>query len=324
MNARSLGQESDAYLRALAKELAGAPVAVRDAALDDVRAHLADALEGGRSPEEALSTLGTPQSFAQQYRDELRVPEQGDNAETAASATAARALHLATVFIGLLAGAFMSFILRSFVTESATSSSDGSSTGGETVSQTLAESLGAGFVLLAFVPALLALLPLVLPAGWRRPVALANAVVMTGFSLLGILTIGGFYLPVAVLMWSAVIVPWRVGRGLRLAQAPIWRAAGAVVIAAPVLLLGAGALSGSLILDPPAWFIMFGALVLAVLFAIGLRITALVTAVAGVALMVFSMFDPGLITLGIWVAGGLYAALGISSYVAWGTRKESL
>ncbi|MFC5337849.1 HAAS signaling domain-containing protein [Leucobacter denitrificans] len=319
MTPEKFDRETADYLRVLTRELSDAPSSARDAAVDDVRAHVADALEGGASPQEALASLGSPTSFAAQYRVELGLPAR----ENRVSMRAATALRLATVALSVLAGVFASFLARGFASVSMESSSSGVTTDSEIVYSTLSESYGPGFMLLAFAPALLALLPLVLPATWRTAVSLANAVVVTGFALLGILTVGSFYMPVAMLMWAAVIVPWRMQRGLRLAEAPIWRAVGAVVVVAPALLLGAGALSGSVELDLVAWLVMLCALVLAVLFAVGVRVSALIIASIGGAIMVLSMFSPGLLVLGTWIVGGLYFVLGLSSYLAWGSRKDA-
>jgi MFS family permease len=314
-------REANHYLRTLERALAYAPAETKAAVLDDVRAHIVDALESGRSIEETLEGLGAAEAFAEQYRDELHIAASDD----AAAVTGARMLHVAAVLVGVLAGAFVAFLLPSYAGTSV--SEQGGDVGveiAETTVRTLAQEYGPGAAALAMLPAVLALLPLVLPRGLRVPVALANAVLVTGFSIVSGFTVGVFYAPLALIMWVAVIVPWRMTRGLDLATAPIWRVLGAVLIALPALLRAASGLSGATHFGPLAWATFIGTLLLAALFAAGVRVAALVTAVIGLAIMVLTMFTQGMLLVATWWAGGLYLALGLSAYLAWGSGVSRL
>jgi drug/metabolite transporter (DMT)-like permease len=54
------------------------------------------------------------------------------------------------------------------------------------------------------------------------------------------------------------------------------------------------------------------------------RVAALVTAVIGLAIMVLTMFTQGMLLVATWWAGGLYLALGLSAYLAWGSGVSRL
>lgn len=325
MNSHMLPQEANDYLGRLEQLLADLPADARASALDDVTAHIEESLESGRSVTDTVIGLGPVESFAAQYRDELRVPAAQPEIQPA-TLRQTGLLHLVTVGVALLSFVFAALLSPVASVSSSSSSSSGGTGTAEPVEAstvTFAEAYGPGGLVLLLVPALLALLPLMLPPAWRTPVAVANAVVITGFAALGGFTIGMFFVPLAVMMWAAVIVPWRMSKGLQLANAPLWRIFGSVLIALPAMLLVSGGLSGTVSADPPLWIMATIIVVLAVAFAIGVRATALAVAILGVAVMVFAMVEGGLLALGFWWFGGLYLACGISAFVAWGSKETS-
>lgn len=61
----------DTYLRDVGKRLQALTPEQRDAVLDDIRAHFADAADAGRSPEQAVESLGDPATFTERVRVEL-------------------------------------------------------------------------------------------------------------------------------------------------------------------------------------------------------------------------------------------------------------
>ena len=289
MNAHPLPARAETYLEQLLGALADAPADVRAAALDDVRAHVAEALDSGRTVNEALAGLGPAQTFAAQFREELGLPEEHEADET----SGARLLHVTAVVVAVLGGVMNVWL------------------------ETAARDLSLGVAVLLFIPAVLSALPLVLPAHLRVPVGLANAVVVTAFVVLTIGGVGAFFAPLALQLWVAVIVPWRVSKGLDLSQGLMLRILGAVTVALPALLLIAGMTSGSL-----GWSLATAAIVavliaLALGFALGLRFTAWVVAALGVALLIAAFFDPGMLMLGVWWVGGYYLSFGVGSAVAW-------
>lgn len=60
-----------AYLRDVRKRLGGLTPDQRDAVLDDIHAYFSDAAEAGRSPEQAVESLGNPAQFTARIRAEL-------------------------------------------------------------------------------------------------------------------------------------------------------------------------------------------------------------------------------------------------------------
>lgn len=294
MNTQSVPAQAETYLGQLAGALADAPEAARAAALDDVRAHVEEALDSGRTVDEALAGLGPARMFAAQFRQELGLPE----GHTAEASRGARILHAAAVVVAVLGGVMNVWL------------------------ETAVGGLSLGLAVLLFIPALLAALPLVLSARLRAPVGLANAVVVTAFVVLTFGSVGAFYAPLALQLWVAVIVPWRVSKGLDLSQGLIWRVFGAVTVALPGLLLIAGMTSGSLGWHPVTVVIAAVLIALALGFALGVRFTAPVIAVLGIVLLVAAFFDPGMLMLGVWWVGGYYLCFGLGSSAAWAAAEH--
>lgn len=326
MNAEPMSdqpRELRRYLHALETALAAAPEAARTEILADVRAHAADALDDGRTVEEVLQGLGAAEDVAAQYRLELDLPvrearETADEDPTAPNAAvaerASRMLHVASVAVAVLTGALAVFLQPAYTVSavSAGSSSAGTIELG-TRSETVFEHLGAGAALLALMPALLALLPLILPRTLRQPFAIANAVVIALLSLLGGLTVGPFYLPLAVMMWAAAVVPWRIRHGLDLSASPLWRIFGGVLVAAPGLLIVSGLVSGAVMRDWASLAAALAALALGLLFALGVRLGYALIAALGLAVLLLAMLQPGMMIITFWWAGGAYLAIGLSA-----------
>lgn len=300
MNTEMLPDPAEVYLRALGDALADAPAPARVAALEDVRAHLGEALESGRSVDEALAGLGPAQAFAGQYREELALPAR--DAAAASALAADRAARSARVLYGAtVVGALLTVALNVYL-----ANARGTMTPGGTA--------------LLFVPAVLATLPLVLPERLRVPVALANAGVTTGAAFLTGFGVSTTFAPLALLLWVAAVVPWRVSKGLDLSRAPIWRVVVAVVVAAPALLTVSGILTGSFGVGPVGVAAIVGILLVALGFAVGIRTTAPVIAGLGLALMLTAFLELGMLFLGVWWAGGLYLGIGLGSLAAWPAR----
>ncbi|GHD45150.1 DUF1700 domain-containing protein [Mycetocola manganoxydans] len=302
------------YLRALNSELQRVPNASRETIIDDVRAHVADAVDAGREPDEVLAALGSPKDVARDAREQFGIsadPSRQDNPADRAS----RMLHRAAVILAVVTAVFVAFILPSYATEEGGVSSD--STGSTLQTATgLFEQYGLGVALLPLVPALLALLPL-LSGSLRLPVSWLGAVLVTGFSIVAGLSIGGFFVPLALLMWTAVLVPLWIRRGASPVVGRSWRIVGALLMVAPALLGIGGALTGTF-LDPgaPFWIVTILAIGVSVLFALRVRFIDVTVGVLGVAIMGLAVFDAGLLVLAVWWGGGLWLVIGLSAVAA--------
>lgn len=298
------------YLDALETELRGLPSLPREAILDDVRAHVADALESGRDPEAVLAALGTPDAVARDAREQFGVVTGMTPADRAA-----RILHLATVALAVVTAVLVSFVLPSFAMEELSMSSEGTGSTLQTATSLFAQ-YGVGIALVTLLPAVLALLPLALPVAARRPVAWVNAVVVTVGSVVAGFTIGGFFVPVALLMWAAILVPGWVRRGGSAIGGRIWRTVGAILILIPAVFMLV-ALATRTVMDAgaPMWIAMILIAAVGVLFGLRLRFIDVTVAVLGVALMVLAVVDAGLLLLAFWWAGGLWLVIGLAAAV---------
>ncbi|MGW2094830.1 HAAS signaling domain-containing protein [Promicromonospora sukumoe] len=278
----------DTYLRDVGKRLRTLTPEQRGAVLDDVRAHFADAADAGRSPEQAAESLGDPAQFTERVRAEL-------GHDTGRTDRMRRVLQWLATGAAVFTAMFVSFLWPGAILPGL---------------DTQVEQSGFGIVLLNLVPALVAALPLFVPARARTATTVAVAVVLTVLSLAGTTT---FHTLTAMLAWAAVVVPVIARRGRPAAG---WRIAGAALTAVPALLGIVGALVGSWDMEVSSWLWTGGFIAVGALIAVPRAWAGAVVAVAGVAVLVMSTLDLGMLTLGIWWAGGVLFTVGVSHAVA--------
>jgi hypothetical protein len=174
---------------------------------------------------------------------------------------------------------------------------------------------GFEIVLLHLIPALIAVLPILLPARARRITTTAAAIVLTvaSFAVFEGMYYLYFFLPTALLAWAALIMPIIARNGRPAAG---WRITGAVLAALPGVWLVSSLLVGSFSTDLSGvlWIaVSFG---LAGLITVGRTWAGVVLAVAGIALLIVSPLDPGMLVLAFWWAGGLLLTVGASHALA--------
>lgn len=274
-----------AYLRDVGKRLKALTPEQREAVLDDVRAHFADAADAGRTPEQAVQSLGDPATFSERVRAELgHEPDRADRT--------ARVLQWLATGVAVFTAMFVSFWHPddSLPTLS-----------------TQYEVHGFGIVLWNLVPAFIAVLPVLATARARTVFNAAVAVMLTVVSLT--FYDGWAFAPTVMLGWAALAAPaiTRDGR-----PAAAWRIAGGVLTALPATLGLVGMLSGSFGMDLWPVLVTVASLGLGVLIALGKPWAGIVLAVGGGALLVESALNPGYIVLATWWAGGLFLTIGTS------------
>lgn len=304
----------DKYLQDLDAALAGIPASAKQSILDDVRAHAEDALETGREPDDVVAALGSPTAVADSAREELGV--QGIANTTDDGTRAERILHWAALALAVVTAVLITFLLPLYTT----SENPGVGEGVEEsvyATSTLFEALGIGIGLLPLIPASVTLLPLVLPAGMRSIAGWAAAVIVTIGAVVTGLTLGGFFIPIALLLWSAMLVPIWIRRGRHTVSGRVWRTVAAIVLFLPALVAFSGLITGSLQDPSPSiWIAAIIVTALTVLFACRVRFIDLAIAGLGAALMLLGIFDGGMLILALWWAGGLWLVIGFSAAVA--------
>jgi hypothetical protein len=301
----TLPEAAETYLRALGVELSDAPPDTVREIVEDIRAHLTDALDGGRTMDQALAGLGSPQAVAAQARDELALPDGAlDHA-----ARAGRNLRAVAVALGVLTAVCVSFLLRS-----AALPLDLTQAGPD--EQSIVQRYGPGLAMLTLLPALIAAAPFALPARARGAAGVVGTVVLTALTFVGG-EIGLYYFPLVLLLWVAMIVPLAMRRGIGRVAVRLWRLAAAAFVALPGLLAAASAATGKVGLHwvGVALFVV-GPLVLGVLCARGVRAAYAVTALAGALIMILAMIERGFLFAAFWLFGGLYLMIGASGFVA--------
>ncbi|MDJ1370496.1 DUF1700 domain-containing protein [Gulosibacter molinativorax] len=299
------------YLTSLATELRGLPAETRGEILADVRAHIDEATESGRDIDEVLTKLGDPADVATDAREQLGGDSLRDPAERPE-----RMLRIAALVLAIVSAVVVSFLLPSYAIEEVGTAGDATGSTLQSASN-LFESYGLGVALLPLLPAVLAVLPLVLPPRFRRAMGWVNAVLMSLFSVVGGFTLGGFFAPLALLMWAAVFVPLWLRQSRPKAFGLTVRILGAVMLITPTAFGVIGALTGTF-MDPDWRFWLAAALTFAlgVLFAIRLRYADVVVAGLGAALMLLAVVDAGLLALAVWWMGGLWFVIGLSAIAA--------
>lgn len=287
------GNTEGAYLRDVGKRLRSLTPEQRDAVLDDVRAHFAEAEDAGRTPEQAAESLGDPAQFTERVRAELgHEPGRTDRIR--------RILLWVATGMAVFTAMFETFVFPA-----------------EDPDLEVVAEHGFEIVLLHLVVALLAALPILLPQRARTIATAAVAVTLIVVTnLIGVYPMGidlAFYQPTAMLVSAALVTPILARNGRPSAG---WRIAAAVLTALPGLYLLSALLVGSFGAN------FWGGLYIAVSFGLAVLITfakawpGIVLAVGGVALLVTSTLDPGMLTLLFWWAGGLFFTIGVSHALA--------
>lgn len=312
MNA--LPPTAERYLRRLGAALHGVPVAARTTILDDIRAHLSDAAADGRDIDDTLAALGSSADLARDAREQWGAAAS----DTSVDVRAGRALHWSALALGVVTAVFMTFLIPTGVEETVTS--DGTVTSSTT---TLFGQMGLGIGLLPLLPAALVLLPLLLPERARATAGWTVAGVVTVAMIPASASIGAFYLPLALLLWGAMLVPGWIRRGRNPVTGRIWRVVGALVLVSPAAFTIGGILSGSIGYDgTPFWITIAVVAIMAGLFAFRVPLIDPIVAVFGAGLMLLSMVTGGILTLAVWWAGGLWLVIGLCGFVARGGSRS--
>lgn len=286
----------DVYLRAVERMLRSIRSEHRATVLDDLRAHFADADDAGRSVEETVQALGTPEEIAARAREEF-------GRDDARAEWAWRVLQGTAVALALITGVVVAFIMPSY----SSVSPEGPAT------TTIVERLGLAMALVALVPALVAAVPLVVPRRTRAATITISAVVLTAMALIGGFSLGGLFLPTVLLSWTALIV-WVRLRGSGFGTG--WRITGAAMTIAPtLLLLGSVGMGGAFDISAWAWPVLAVIVVLAVLIGLGIRAAGWLLAAIGLIGTVAGLISGGLLTLLVIWLGGWWLTIGLAHAV---------
>lgn len=287
----------ETYLDEVRRLLDGLNRARRTIVLDDLRGHLADAADAGRSPEEAVRALGSPEEIA------ARAYEEFGGAPVAVDRSW-RVLQSSAVGLAVVLAVIVAFLIRGYGYTVTDGIEDAAT------STTLFEALGLGAALFCLLPAFLALAPFVVPERWRIASTAVVAALLTVGSASFPFAGAEFFAPVAMLGWAAVITPWRLriagGFGLG------WRIAAAALIAVPGVALVVATINGTVglsILAAVGIAIMLG---LAALVIHGYRSAGWAVAAFGAFILISGLFSTSLLTLGLIWVGGMLITIGLS------------
>lgn len=308
----ALPPPAERYLRDLATALDGLPDASREAIVDDIRAHLADAAAEGRDMDATIAGLGSPASVARDAREQLGLPAASDPADRIR-----RFLHWTAAALALVTAAIVSFVMPSYAIEQEGVGMIGGTGDPLQTASTLFEDYGLGVALLPLIPVAVVLVQLKLSRGPRRIAGWVIAAAISVFAIIGGASVGGFYVPLALMLWAAVLVPWWVASGRSPVLGRIARLLSAAVLAAPVFFTFGGLITGTLQdADHVFWLVAAVLLALAVLFALRVPHVDGIVGAVGAGVMLLGAVDAGLLMIAFWWAGGLWLAIGASGAAA--------
>ena len=309
------------YLTAVSLELAGAPSTARAAVLDDLRAHIEDALEAGRPLDTVLAGLGDPHTVAADYLKQAGLVP-----------TASRLswwYDLITLLVAILA-------MVIGVVEAARDTMPGvdPDTGLPMEESMLGAYNGLGVLVLTLVPVLAIAALLFVPLARRNLLRLILA---------GVFTVGLLY---RTLVWSANDVFYAVISALTVDPAVVFALWGGVflaiwlrssrpralaltlrLIAAAVLIyvgaLGLGA-AGGFTADAIPSLILSGAwIVVGVLFAFGIRWGYLLGAVLAAVVMIMALISTSPFAMLNWVAASVALVMSLTAWFGTAPRLRA-
>ncbi|GAB3168842.1 hypothetical protein GCM10027059_32390 [Myceligenerans halotolerans] len=285
----------DSYLRDVGKRLRALTPEQREAVLDDIRAHFADAADAGRTPEQAAVSLGDPATFTERVRAELgHDPGRADRIR--------RVLQWLATAVAVFTAMFVSFLWP-----------DESLPGLDTQF----EEYGFGIVLWNLIPALIAVLPILVPARARTLATASSAIALTVVSFTSVDST--FFVPTAMLAWAALVTPVIARNGR---PAVGWRIAGGVLTALPGFWVLGGALTGTIDLTVESVLSVALIFALSTLIIRGKAWAGTILAVVAAATIVLVTLTPGLLLLAVWWSGGLLLTLGASHALAHARPRE--
>ena len=287
----------DDYFAAVRRELRDLDPRYREIVLADLREHFADATEQGRSTDEVTRALGTPREIGERAYEEF-----GRSRTTAEQLRTV--LTIVAIGIAVVTAVVIAFLLPSDTVDEGT---------GEVTTETLAAHLGFAAALMTLVPAIITAVPLVVPRRVRGGATLAVAIILTFLALVGGISIGGFYLPVALLAWAAVVVPWGARRGGFGAVAHV---IGALLVIAPFAALTRGVVTRTVEIAAWGYLAIAVIVVLGALIGFGVRAAGWLLLALGAAAMAVTLVVPSMLMVVAWSVGGVYVTIGLSHALA--------
>jgi uncharacterized membrane protein len=288
---------AESYLSALETALADVAPVARATILEDVRVHIADALDRGQSIAPVLEGLGSPEAMAFSALSELSGGAPSALVTTATGANSARrTLLMAAIAVSALTAVDFGFALA-----------EARQNGNMRVDFTRV--LVMSF--LTLVPVIVAVLPLVLPVRMRAGLTLTGAIAGSVLSAAALPLMGAPYLPVVMLLWAAVLIPWLHGRVGGRRGRIVTRVALSLAMVVPPALIGSDLVIHGFEFT---WLVWPGAVLgvlLVGLAAADVRAGHMLAAVLGGGLMIFAMIERGPLFDLLWLPGSLYLTVGL-------------
>ncbi len=314
------------YLEQLRRELSFLTEDERAAVLEQTRAQILNLPGKGRRKADLLRLMGEPQAvaagFSRTEPQELKV--------SSGRQFLARILAWPIFALSLLTAAMIIFSPGSMtlLPEHPIGLAEGSWLGS---AAGLEQAIGSYILLIAMIPVVFSLLPLVLRGASGFIAALLGALATSAAAVLGFNSLGAFLIPLAVLLWAQVFTPLLMMRGSMARPGPGWLVAAALVLLASVAAATWQGLQG---FRGEPWLVLAPACVLGILALllpmrwrwanIALIAAGLLVMAAGCAASLPSMYQAPLVWP--WLAGAMSFAVGHLALAAgmWHERARNL
>jgi hypothetical protein len=196
----------DEYLRRLRKALAGLPARYRTEVISTLAEHANDRLAEGDSPQAIVDSLGDPVAVAAQA-----IEEHLHRGGRPSWLTPRRVAQLIAAVLALVAGVAALAFIPAYTAVTVQSGMDGTTqTQTQTVTtMTLLEANGWSALLAVGIPFLLTLVPLLTSGRAWRGTAIAGAVLLAAFVVLGSASVGWYFLPALAAATTGACLPDR-------------------------------------------------------------------------------------------------------------------
>ena len=192
----SLPAQASEWLRAVSARLSDVDPTQRDELVDGLRSHIQESIGTGIGVDTVLAQLGDPAAVADEaLRDDPSHAPRYLNAK--------RVLQIVALALALIATVVLC-VLPSYVSVTT------DSYGRETIeTQPLLVVMGPAYLLVLLIPVAIAAVPLFLHGRAWKVTSIGAAVLLGGFAILGVVSIGRYYLPAGIIEVFASCLPLR-------------------------------------------------------------------------------------------------------------------
>lgn len=295
-------QNVEDYLRSLDRLLRNVPVEARHGLVEDIAEHIDEGRERGRTESEIIAALGSPESVAAPYLDE--VLREGN-------APRMRRIRRILGIVALVTGLFAAIVSRSSDSTVVNMGFGPADAQGLSINYGYSDVFAATQLLVFIALALMVATSAVMKPVIARKYSIAAALIMTFVVLICGTGLGMFFVPSMITAWMlAGANNLKLSHLSRTKRSRRIQIIGGVTMLLPVLLIISGVITGAVEGAGPYIYLVI-ALICGIGFLLNVRVALWATCLIGVALSVLSIIDQGMLMAAFWLAGIAYFYFGL-------------